>query len=740
MLALAACGENASRQAVQATAQIGADGGSISLGAISVAVPAGTLGAETTLSVRFAADHPDGNIGPAYQIDAAGAALLAPVTIQYKVDNADLPDGTALADVRLAFAADGAWQALPDCEVDAETSVVRCQTTHFSIWGAVPPLPPIPCSTAADCPEMECMVANCDGGGCAYTADPACPCTPDCTGKECGDDGCGGTCGECDILDDHKVCSEDGQCVCAYLECGDTCCGDKESCLAPDGEGEPSGPQCVACEQQCTVGEKGCTGTGTRWECIQGPGGCPVLTEWECAPDTSCVDGECVACGDDCCTNVGYFSDWKNPDDTCWDPPQNYCSDGASGAETVACTNDLSLCCVYGDTCVPCGWTTDCEFCPVEGGEEGEYQYCGSPDMACSNAPAPVWAYESPECPPPHADQDTPICLDETVCPPNCAGKECGSDGCGGSCGECKQYYTCQAGSCGPEQGGPFWPCEDNSDCSSGWCIETDQGNLCTMNCIEECPNDWVCEPEPGPADTDLVYICLPPTCLPGCAGKECGDDGCGGSCGECEPVLSCVAGACVAGQACDVWDYITPEELDGVGECCMDLWGGVWSEPVFPALYGEGHLFKEDLALDGEFFLVETAADQTAITLTAPCVVTGLEIVVWSDNDGLSSLVAGGHYPLANPACLSNGSCDCEICIFAQASLEGKPTLNAIAGTVMLGCGPKNCDCGVMSYSLRLADLTFADIAGEKQFINVHSDGPDWLPMDEWLQTVSAE
>ena len=494
LLTMAACGENASRQAVVATTEIGADGGSISLGAITVEVPAGTLGAGTTLSVRFAVDHPEGNTGPAYEIDAGGAALLAPVTIAYKVDSDDLPEGTALADVRLAFAADGAWQPLPSCNVDVPAGVVRCETTHFSTWGAVPPLPPLPCSTTADCPEKECMVASCDGGGCAYAADPACSCTPDCAGKECGDDGCGGDCGGCG---ENQVCSPTGKCECQFLECMGTCCTEAE---------------------------------------------------------TDCDDGGCCEpyCGDSC----------------------------------------------YDDSCIdPCGG------CP----------------------------------------EDAPICQD----------------------GEC-------------------------------------------------------------------VAVCKPD-----CAGKECDDDGCGGSCGECEPGLLCVAGACVAGQTCDVWDYITPEELDAVGQCYMDAFPA--SEPLFPAIYGQGHLFKEDLDLDGEFFLVETAADQTAVTLTAPCVVTGLEIVVWSDV-APGGLEEGMPYALTDPSCLSYGSCDCETCIFAQASLEGKPSLDAVAGTVMFGCDPKNCDCGVMSYSLRLADLTFADIAGEKQFINVHSDGPDWLPKDEWLQTVTSE
>jgi formylglycine-generating enzyme required for sulfatase activity len=37
----------------------------------------------------------------------------------------------------------------------------------------------------------------------------------------------------------------------------------------------------------------------------------------------------------------------------------------------------------------------------------------------------------------------------------------------------------------------------------------------------------------------------LPYQCLPNCGGNECGDDGCGGSCGECEDELVCFLGQC---------------------------------------------------------------------------------------------------------------------------------------------------------------------------------------------------
>lgn len=39
-------------------------------------------------------------------------------------------------------------------------------------------------------------------------------------------------------------------------------------------------------------------------------------------------------------------------------------------------------------------------------------------------------------------------CASEPSCVPNCAGKTCGSDGCGGSCGTCGFLYTCISGKC----------------------------------------------------------------------------------------------------------------------------------------------------------------------------------------------------------------------------------------------------------------------------------------------------
>ena len=107
-------------------------------------------------------------------------------------------------------------------------------------------------------------------------------------------------------------------------------------------------------------------------------------------------------------------------------------------------------------------------------------------------------------------------------CTPDCAGKVCGSDGCGGSCGQCGADEQCIAGECKP--GGCVPKCE-GKDCGDDAC-----GGSCGTCAANEACVQGKCE---GGA------------CVPKCEGKECGDDGCGGVCGTCAAGKTCEAGAC---------------------------------------------------------------------------------------------------------------------------------------------------------------------------------------------------
>lgn len=97
--------------------------------------------------------------------------------------------------------------------------------------------------------------------------------------------------------------------------------------------------------------------------------------------------------------------------------------------------------------------------------------------------------------------------LEIDMCAPDCRERDCGDDGCGGSCGDCEG---------------------EESICS-------DEGQCCT----------------------------------PDCTGLDCGDDGCGGSCGDCEEGNICADGGCVSSCEPDCYLEVPcePDSLDCTGD-----------------------------------------------------------------------------------------------------------------------------------------------------------------------------
>lgn len=141
---------------------------------------------------------------------------------------------------------------------------------------------------------------------------------------------------------------------------------------------------------------------------------------------------------------------------------------------------------------------------------------------------------EPKKCPPGHvcACRGARWCFPKgppCICLPDCDGKECGDDGCDGSCGNCDANSLCIEGEC---------VCQP--DCAGKECGDDGCGGQC-----------GVC---PGPQDACLAGQCV---CQPACEGKECGHDGCNGRCGT-----------CVGNNFCN------PDQLcEWVLEICADEW-----------------------------------------------------------------------------------------------------------------------------------------------------------------------
>ncbi len=190
---------------------------------------------------------------------------------------------------------------------------------------------------------------------------------------------------------------------------------------------------------------------------------------------------------------------------------------------------------------------------------------CGG-GINCSGAPACTYTYSWGDCQPtnnqtatvltalPAGCSGTPLttkyCNYNPECTPNCSNKNCGSDGCGGSCGACLNGKACSsAGTCvsciNNIDCNDNNPCTDDS-CSSGACTRVNVSG--TASCTV---NYGTCTATGSQTCSDGVYgNCSGGTDprIANCSGKTCGSDGCGGTCGTCPNGKACSpAGTCVA-------------------------------------------------------------------------------------------------------------------------------------------------------------------------------------------------
>ncbi len=105
------------------------------------------------------------------------------------------------------------------------------------------------------CRDEDVAGAAGDTGGLADALTDDMACTAYCLGKVCGDDGCGGSCGECD---EGAACTDYGQCAC-IPNCEEKVCGN-------DGCGNTCG-DCPGPQDNCIEGTCSCKSKCGETEC-----------------------------------------------------------------------------------------------------------------------------------------------------------------------------------------------------------------------------------------------------------------------------------------------------------------------------------------------------------------------------------------------------------------------------------------------------------------------------------------
>ena len=356
------------------------------------------------------------------------------------------------------------------CKVTAcEPATGACETTEIADGGA--------CNDGNGCTKGEKCVGGVCGGG-------AVVCTPGCEATE--DPGCAGCACEACVCEIDAFCCEaawDASCVTLCTEdCGQKCGTEPPP---PDSGCQESGmPGCGGCACETCV-------------CSDDPYCCD--TSW----DSLCVE-ECDACGGNC-NGVG---------------PGGECAGNCGGSGPSGCYCDAS-CVDFGDCC-----SDACSSCGYCGGSTGYgcAGNCGgsSPDESC---------YCDDLCVS-YGDCCSDACSECGFCPcePDCSGKECGDDGCGGQCGPCPVGEACYAEIC-------------EVHCGNGEC-EADLGETCA-SCADDCGacelssgcelleqpscGGCLCEACVCEADSFCCDMAWDSSCVKECL-SECG--GCGESAG----------------------------------------------------------------------------------------------------------------------------------------------------------------------------------------------------------------
>ncbi len=266
------------------------------------------------------------------------------------------------------------------------------------------------------------------------------------------------------------------------------CCDGQATCLAIPSQSDQKcgkgGAACAPCQtpDTCVAGTCQCQSTCT----VIGSKSCVGNDVWECTE----VKAGCLRLVfKEPCINGAVCA-------------AGLCEGGCNGA-------NCSGCCLGNGDCVD---PPTKDHCGIGGSTCG---YCGGAFEECIGG----------------------VC----TCEPQCDGKECGDDACGGTCGTCLSPNECKDGIC-----------ECVPDCFLADCGPDGCGGSCgTCTKPEEC----------------IFGSC---DCVPDCFLLHCGADGCGGSCGTCDPGEECVDGLCMIPATCKFdWECGTGTQC--LANSCID-------------------------------------------------------------------------------------------------------------------------------------------------------------------------
>jgi hypothetical protein len=539
-------------------------------------------------------------------------------------------------------------------------------------------------------------------------------CSPQCEGKSCGDDGCGGLCGTCQ---GGWTCDDSGQCETAPECSGDEPCNDGNPCTEDDTctDGLCVG-QPVDCGDDDPCTQTGCDETG----CYAKP--------------TDCDDDD--PCTDDGCNSQGCF---HNPA-TCDDGV--LCTDDSCGAAGCEYTVQAGSC-LIDDMCVTAGTIPDDNTCLI----------C---DPGESNT---TWSPRGPV-----------TCDDGSVCT---VGDVCDGDTCvSGADISCESDNPCESATCDPlegcvttpvaDGGTCTMPCFGEATCQAGVCEAVPESAVVCPASAEPCVASIGCDPATG-ACTVEAYVPKGAPCdsdenicsIDACDGdgactatgelESCEDESAGNPCWDysCQPTTGCVQTDFNEGGACDDGNACTMDDTCFVGQMGIETCIGS------PLLIDDDNPCTDDFCDDG--VVNHTPIDGMPCDPESPCSDLGLCEGGVCQADSVCECAEDGDCPetevCVDFACTGtycgNGICDpgddadcpndCSSCIQAiwcngecGDPVFGKPLCakdccgdGFCAATETAECCPADCTPETVCDEAQVVDTVPAEITGDNSGSN---------------------
>ena len=197
--------------------------------------------------------------------------------------------------------------------------------------------------------------------------------------------------------------------------------------------------------------------------------------------------------------------------------------------------------------------------------------------------------------------------------------------------------------------------CVDSLECADGGaCMPIDAELVCGRACggKEPCPAGSSCATLSSGEQQCVADLAC--SCVTACFGKECGDDGCGGTCGACPGSMACDAGgACVSGSApvcspCPAGTECAP------GLACATSADGQRTYCVEPCDQG---------ACASGFTCAVMAGEERCLPAAAPACHEGDVWSVDACGRALSLTISCDGAPCSEGACACAPSCEAKSC-----------------------------------------------------------------------------